>query len=552
MTDDAELLRRYAEEKSEEAFGELVRRRVDFVYGAALRQVRGNTAMAQDVTQAVFTDLARKASVLSRHAVVVGWLHTATRFAATKAFRTEVRRVARESEARVFMNEAAEETGSGVEWERLQPVFDTVLGALKERERAAILLRFFERNSLAEVGRKLSLTETAARSCVDRALEKMRSLLERRGVTSTTAALGVALANQASVAAPAGLAASVSGAALAGATGAVSAFGVGIFGFMKLTKLSVAVAFLALVGSGVIYFQLSPREAERARAQTTVSARALNALSRESESWRMAGEIDRRRGNYTSATTTAASSAGPEEPVTPELLNRRFKQAQELARGGGDPAEALRELLWCYDVGMPRFSNMSAARVAAVSLFGEIGTRHSPALEALRVRRDQAREALLADEHNLYAIVEFTKANVVLKDEPLTVALLEQLPTGDPRRKALARGVFDYLVEAKRYGTALEGQNFPLVMATLKGLSTGIGSASGAEEGEAQRNYRAQIVTSTAKAIEALVGSGETASARVLTERLLAYDGADSTRTLIQKHAERAGQAEFLSTLSPR
>ncbi len=100
MTDDAELLRRYAEEKSEAAFGELVRRHIDFVYGAALRQVRGNAGLAQDVVQVVFTDLARKAATLARHEVIVGWLHTATRFAAGKAIRTEVRRAARKRRRR--------------------------------------------------------------------------------------------------------------------------------------------------------------------------------------------------------------------------------------------------------------------------------------------------------------------------------------------------------------------------------------------------------------------------------------------------------------------
>jgi RNA polymerase sigma factor (sigma-70 family) len=232
MTDDAELLRCYAEEKSDEAFGELVRRHIDFVYAAALRQARGNAPLAQDVTQSVFTDLARKSSQLARHEVVVGWLHTATRFAVAKAIRSESRRIAREQEA-FAMNEARHESGAPIDWERLHPVLDAVLGELKERERAAILLRFFEKLPLAEVGAKLALTESAARSCVDRALEKMHVLLARRGVTSTAAALGVALANQVGVAAPAGLAASVTGAVLGAPTAGWLAL------FMGMTKIQL-------------------------------------------------------------------------------------------------------------------------------------------------------------------------------------------------------------------------------------------------------------------------------------------------------------------------
>ena len=90
-SDDTELLRRYVAEQSQAAFGELVRRHIDFVYASALRQTRGNAALAQDVAQAVFTDLARKAGGLARHEVFVGWLHPATRFAAGTAIRPEVR-----------------------------------------------------------------------------------------------------------------------------------------------------------------------------------------------------------------------------------------------------------------------------------------------------------------------------------------------------------------------------------------------------------------------------------------------------------------------------
>ncbi|MEO5960100.1 MAG: sigma factor, partial [Opitutaceae bacterium] len=99
MLTDAELLRRYAEDKSESAFAALVQRYVDLVYSAARRQVGGDSHRAQDVAQVVFTTLARKAATLKTHPTLIGWLYTATQHAAAKAVRTEARRRTREQEA---------------------------------------------------------------------------------------------------------------------------------------------------------------------------------------------------------------------------------------------------------------------------------------------------------------------------------------------------------------------------------------------------------------------------------------------------------------------
>ncbi|MEO7798279.1 MAG: sigma factor, partial [Opitutaceae bacterium] len=126
MTDDAELLRRYAEENSQDAFAEVVQRHLDFVYAAALRQVHGNAALAEDVAQTIFADCARRAEKLARHEALVGWLHTATRFAAAKAMRSESRRHIREHEAHT-MNEILREPDSSADWEQLHPVLDEVL-----------------------------------------------------------------------------------------------------------------------------------------------------------------------------------------------------------------------------------------------------------------------------------------------------------------------------------------------------------------------------------------------------------------------------------------
>ena len=123
MTPDSELLRSYAEKGSEEAFAELVRRYLNLVYSAALRQGNGDAHLAQDVTQTVFADLARKAVALSQRQVLAGWLYTSTHFAAAKAVRTERRRQTHEQEAHA-MEELLRNPGSGFDWETLRPVLD--------------------------------------------------------------------------------------------------------------------------------------------------------------------------------------------------------------------------------------------------------------------------------------------------------------------------------------------------------------------------------------------------------------------------------------------
>jgi RNA polymerase sigma factor (sigma-70 family) len=215
MTDDSELLRRYVDARSEAAFAELVQRHLGLVYHTALRSCGGDAHRARDVAQSVFTDLGRKAATLARRPAITGWLYTSTRYAAAQAVRTEVRRQAREKEAQV-LNESTTDADAVVDWSHLQPVIDDALRTLGERDREAVLLRFFEGRAFAELGKILSVTEDAARMRVERALAKMRPVLARHGVTSTTAALAVALSTQSGAAVPAGMAAAITGQALAG------------------------------------------------------------------------------------------------------------------------------------------------------------------------------------------------------------------------------------------------------------------------------------------------------------------------------------------------
>jgi RNA polymerase sigma factor (sigma-70 family) len=247
MTPDCELLRRYAETSSEESFAELVRRHLDLVYSAALRQVNGDAHLAQDVAQTVFTDLARKAVPLSRREVLTGWLYTSTHFAAAKAARTEGRRRAREQEAHT-MRELLHDPASDMDWDQLHSVLDEAMHKLKDGDREAILLRYFEKRPLAEIGAKLGVNENTARMRVERALEKLRAQLVRRGVTTTAAALSTAITVNAIQIAPAGLAATLASASLA-----TAAVGTGttltLVKIMTMTKLKVGIISAVAVAS---------------------------------------------------------------------------------------------------------------------------------------------------------------------------------------------------------------------------------------------------------------------------------------------------------------
>jgi uncharacterized protein (TIGR03435 family) len=244
--DDMALLRDYARNDSEAAFAVLVTRHVNLVYSVALRQV-GDAHLAEEITQAVFIILARKADKLSQHTVLSGWLCRTARYASANALTIQRRRQQREQEAHMqsILNEPESET-----WTHIAPLLDGALEQLGRKDHDALVLRFFENKNFAEVGAVLGASEDAAKMRVSRALEKLRKFFTKRGVDSTTAIIAGAISANSVQAAPVALAKTVTAVAIAkgvAASGSTLTLIKGALKIMAWTKMKTAIVAGAVV-----------------------------------------------------------------------------------------------------------------------------------------------------------------------------------------------------------------------------------------------------------------------------------------------------------------
>jgi uncharacterized protein (TIGR03435 family) len=281
--DDSLCLRDYVEQHADEAFGMLVTRHVSLVYSVALRQT-GNPHDAEEITQAVFIILAQKAAQLRHEQALSSWLFQATRLTAANFVRGKLRRQHREQEA--FMQTLSETSVDPV-WPQISPMLDTAVAALRETDRRAILLRFYEGRNLREVGLALGASEAAAEKRVGRALEKLRKFFSKRGVTSTTAILAGAMSAHSVHAAPAGLAHSVAlgaaanGAAAGGSTLTLVKSALKLMAWTKV-KTAVTAGILVLLAAGTTITTIKSMQTWRMYAWRShgITRAEINNLSR--------------------------------------------------------------------------------------------------------------------------------------------------------------------------------------------------------------------------------------------------------------------------------
>ena len=244
---DMDLLREFARHHSEAAFTELVRRHLNLVYSVALR-FTSNPGDAEDVTQAVFIILARKADRLSERTVLVGWLYETTRLTAAGFLRSQKRRQAHEQEA--YMQSTVDQSGDNSVWRQLAPHLEAAMSRLAGRDRTLLALRFYENKTGAEAAKQLGIREEAAHKRTARALEKLRKFFTKRGIDSTTAVIAEQISANSVQAAPVALAKAVTAVAIAkGATASISTLTLikGALKIMAWTKAKTTVVTGAIV-----------------------------------------------------------------------------------------------------------------------------------------------------------------------------------------------------------------------------------------------------------------------------------------------------------------
>jgi RNA polymerase sigma factor (sigma-70 family) len=382
------LLQCYATNRDEDAFAELVQRHVNLVYSAALRKLNGDSFEARDVTQWVFVSLAKHAALLRDDVVLASWLYTAAQNRACNVVRSEQRRRHWEREAQT-MHDMLQSPEPSVEWDRVRPVLEDAMHDLKEVDRIALLLRYFENRPFAEIGETLTVTENGARMRVERALHKLHAALARRGIDSTATALAAGLSAHSITAAPAGLAAATTASALAAATAASSTATFTLISIMSTMKVTVAAGVLALAAVG-----LSLRQTVSLRnARADVAASNAKMRDEQDRVQLLAAEVSELKQAPASPVT---ASTGGRNMVDVQAYEQA--KAQRLADEARARAEAQEKVALSPELQQLRFSAFRAS----------MALRYKPLHTSLRLSNDQSERFTKLMEQRFWAVSDVT------------------------------------------------------------------------------------------------------------------------------------------------
>lgn len=330
---DMELLDEYANHHTEAAFTTLVQRHIGMVYSAALRQVH-DPHLAEELTQIVFMLLASKADLLPKGTIVSGWLYRTARFVALDALKKRHRRKQREQQAAEMQASAAEDS----DWEQIAPLLDEAMSELSEKDRDAVVLRFFEEKSLAEVGTALGADPEAARKRVARALEKLRVFFVRRGCALPAATVASLLAARTIQAAPVGLTTTISASATLSGAALHHAGTIGLTKTLAMTtlqKVLIATAITAAIGTTMY----QSRSISRLRNQIQMLEQRQSPLALQNQ------QLSRERDEATNRLARAQEQLDSMHTNSTELLKLRAdvsrwrRAALELAQAQNSNAQ---------------------------------------------------------------------------------------------------------------------------------------------------------------------------------------------------------------------
>jgi RNA polymerase sigma factor (sigma-70 family) len=358
IANDHDLLRQFTREHSQDAFTALVNRHLNLVYSSALRQVR-SPQLAEEVCQAVFTNLACHAATLKPDTVLTAWLYQVARHTAIDVIRREARRQAREQIA--FQMSDMNDTSA--DWTHIEPLLDEAMHSLDDADRTAILLRYFENKSLREVGEALGSSEDAAQKRVSRAVEQLRDFFGKRKLTVGASGLAALLTANAIQAAPAGLAGTVSTGAVVASTAlsttttialtktivmttiqktviaavAAAAIATGVYQAHQVSKLREQVRLLQheREQQATLSNQLQELQRERDRAKLTADAGEPEAVKKNpNEVLKLRGEVGRLRRENADIGSSNALSKVTANPEARKMLRDQQKLGMSMIYKG--------------------------------------------------------------------------------------------------------------------------------------------------------------------------------------------------------------------------
>jgi RNA polymerase sigma factor (sigma-70 family) len=306
---DFELLQDFARRGEQGAFGRLVRRHLDLVYATAFLKLQESGA-AQEVAQNTFAALARKSWQFGPDDSVPAWLYKTAVLESKQWLRGEMRRRRREQTA-VELGTTMKNPEEQPALRALLPLLDEAMLSLREQDRAALLLRYYENQSLREVGTALGVGEDAAQKRVAGALDKLTGFFRRRGYKTATVAAAAAALEYTAASAPAAVAGAVVSSAAQLAPPAlvgVAALAARLASWSKMQTATVCLA-VALAPVAWQWRELEQARSRNLRAQEELQTAKMRVQNVQEEIERLTRKSELLQASVSEATGNASRQA---------------------------------------------------------------------------------------------------------------------------------------------------------------------------------------------------------------------------------------------------